>query len=65
MKEQESSGILSSLTTPLSKISLLGPILFQRYKMSDIVNKFLLTGDRSMPKRHLIQPGFIYSGQFT
>ena len=30
-------------------------------------NKFLLTGDKFMPKMHLIQPGFTYSscGPFT
>ena len=35
--------------------------------MNEIVNKFLLTGDKFMPEMHLRQPGFIYSacGQFT
>ena len=33
IKEQEASGLLSSLgiKTPLSKIRLVGPLLFQRY----------------------------------
>ena len=31
------------------------------YKMNDIINKFLLAGDKFMPKMHLRQPGFIYS----
>ena len=29
--------------------------------MNEIVNKFLLVGDKFMPKIHLRQPGFIYS----
>ena len=31
------------------------------YKMNEIVNKFLLAGDKSMPEMHLRQPGFTYS----
>ena len=35
--------------------------------MNEIVNKFLLVGDKFMPEMHLKQPGFTYSacGQFT
>ena len=35
--------------------------------MNEIVNKFLLVGDRFMPEMHLRQPGFTYSacGPFT
>ena len=35
--------------------------------MNEIVNKFLLAGDKSMPELHLRQPGFTYSacGPFT
>ena len=35
--------------------------------MNEIVNKFLLAGDKFMPKMHLRQPGFTYSpcGPFT
>ena len=35
--------------------------------MNKIVNKFLLVGDKFMPKMHLKQPGFTYSacGPFT
>ena len=35
--------------------------------MSEIVYKFLLTGDKFMPEIHLKQPGFTYSacGSFT
>ena len=37
------------------------------YKMNNIVNKFLLAGDKYMPEMHLKQPGFTYSacGPFT
>ena len=36
-------------------------------KMNEIVNKFLLAGDKFMPEMHLEQPGFTYSacGPFT
>ena len=36
-------------------------------KMNEIVNKFLLAGDKFMPEMHLKQPGFAYSacGPFT
>ena len=35
--------------------------------MNEIVYKFLLVGDKSMPEMHLRQPGFVYSvcGAFT
>ena len=35
--------------------------------MNEIVNKFLLAGDKCMPEMHLRQPGFTYSacGPFT
>ena len=35
--------------------------------MNEIINKFLLVGDKFMPEMHLKQPGFTYSacGQFT
>ena len=35
--------------------------------MTEILNKFLLTGDKFMPGMHLKQPGFTYSacGPFT
>ena len=38
-----------------------------RYKMSEIVNKSLLAGDKIMAEMHLRQPGFTYSacGSFT
>ena len=33
----------------------------RRLKMNEIVNKFLLAGDKFMPEMHLKQPGFTYS----
>ena len=35
--------------------------------MNEIVNKFLLSGDKCIPEMHLKQPGFTYSvcGPFT
>ena len=35
--------------------------------MNEIVNKFLLVGDKFVPEMHLRQPGFTYSacGPFT
>ena len=37
------------------------------YKMNEIVNKFLLAGDKFMSEMHLRQPQFVYSvcGPFT
>ena len=29
--------------------------------MNEIINKFLLTGEKFMPEMHLKQPGFTYS----
>ena len=70
VKQQEASGLLTGLGTkaPLSKIPLVGPYLFwrykqfnTRYKMNEIPNKFLLAGDKFMPETHLRQPRFNYS----
>ena len=41
------------LRTPLSKVPILCDILFWEYKMIQIVNKFLLAGDKFMPEMHL------------
>ena len=69
IKKQEASGLLSKLgiETPLSKIPILGDVLFYMYKMNEIVNTFLLAGDKLMPEMHLRQPQFVYSacGTFT
>ena len=63
IKKQETSGLLSSLgiRPALSKIPLVGPLLFYRYKMNETINKFLLAGDKFMLEKHLRQPGFTYS----
>ena len=63
---------------PLSKVPILRDILFWMQinfnayaklyiKMNEIVNTFLLAGDKFMPEMHLKQPGFTYSacGPFT
>ena len=73
IKEQEASGILSSLglETPLSEIPLLGDIFFEcnsiEWNSFDIIKKHLLVGDTFMPEMHLEQPQFTYStcGPFT
>ena len=69
IKWKEAIGLLSSsgINRPLNKIPLLGPLLFQGYKMNETVNKFLLAGDYFMPEMHLRQPGFTYRtcGPFT
>ena len=60
IKNQEAKGFLSKLgiRTPLSKVAMLGDILFWMQfhwmciKISEIVNKFLLAGDRFMPEMH-------------
>ena len=41
--------------------------MFLVYKMNEIINKFLLAGDKFMPEMHLRQPGFTCSacGPFT
>ena len=40
---------------------------FRVHKINEIVNKFLLAGDKFMPEMHLKQPGFTQSacGPFT
>ena len=67
-KEQDAKGLLNNLgiKITLSKIPLLN-VLFEVYKMNEIINKLLLVGDKFMPEMHLRQPGFTYSvcGPFT
>ena len=61
INKQEAKGLLSNLgiKTPLRKIPLLGDILFWiNIIMNEIVNKFLLAGDKFMPEMHLRQPRF-------
>ena len=42
IKEQEASGLLSSLgiKIPFIQIALVGPLLFQRHKINKIINNF-------------------------
>ena len=70
VKEQEAKGWLSNLgiKTPLSKIPLLNILFWMQFhwmqlsiKMNEIVNKFLLIGDKFMPEMHLKWPGFTCS----
>ena len=51
VKEQETSRLLSRLRlkTILSKIRLFGGILFSRYRINKIVNRFLGGGDTFKP----------------
>ena len=74
IKHQEAKGLLSKLgiKTPLKKNTNTGWFFVLnaiplKYKMIEIVNKFLLTGDKFVPEMHLKQPGFTYSacGPFT
>ena len=55
VKNQDSKRLWSNLgiRTPLSKVPILGNFLFWRYKMNEIVNKFLLTGGKYMAEMHL------------
>ena len=61
MKEQEAKGLLSNsrIKTLLSKIPLFN--VLRCIKMDEIMNKFLLSGDKFIPELHLTQPGFTYS----
>ena len=71
IKEQEAKGLLNNLVlrTLLNKIPVLGDIFFLiKYKMSsNVINKFLLVGDKFLPEIHLRQPQFTYCacGPFT
>ena len=60
IKKQEASGLLSTLRLkkPLSNISGLD-ILFQKYKINEVMNSFLLERDKFMPKMNLSQPKFM------
>ena len=53
-KEQEARWLLSGSTikASFSQIPMFGSILFWEYKMNKIINKFLLAGDKFMPKMH-------------
>ena len=59
IKEREGSGLFSSLgiKAPSSGIRSVGPLCFRvltsYYQMNEILNKFLLAGDKFMPYAHL------------
>ena len=74
IKHQEAKGLLSNLgaRTPLSKVPILGDILFwSQFHWMQLLNSvplefkmneyFLLTGDKYMSEMYLRQPGFVYS----
>ena len=81
IKEQEASTLLSSLGINLGiNKKLADKFLYQvlfcfkgiqhvntTYKMNEIVNKFLLSGNTFLTEMHLRQPGFTYisCGPFT
>ena len=54
-KKQEASVLLYSLqiTTSLTHIPLVGPLLFQRGNMNRIVIRFSLAGEKFIPEIHL------------
>ena len=72
-----SLNVIPLSATSLSKIPTLRDILgclsaiplnaILLYKMNDVINKFLLAGDKFVPEMHLRQPQFTYSacGPFT
>ena len=55
VKEQEPSGLLSSLSirTLLSHIHLVGPLMFLWYKMNKVLNNSFLAGYRFMTDMNL------------
>ena len=70
LKTKKQKGLLSNLgiKAPLTKVPILRDILFWMHiKMNEIVNKFLLAGDKFVLEMHLKQPEFTYSacGPFT
>ena len=52
IENQEAKGLLSNLglRTSLIKVPILGDILLRRYKMNEMLNKFLLAGNNFMPE---------------
>ena len=58
VKQQEPKGLLSNLgiKTPLCKNSIVKCFILRRIKMNEIMNKFLLVGDKFTPELHLKQP---------
>ena len=54
-KKQEASGLLYGLqiTTSLTHIPLVGPLLFERGNINRIVIRFSLAGEKFIPEMHL------------
>ena len=73
IENEEAKGLLYNLgvRTPLSTnigwYFVLNVHAKLYIRMNEIVNKFLLSGDKCIPEMHLKQPGFTYSvcGPFT
>ena len=61
LKEQEAKSLLSNLgiKRPLSKVPLLNVLFWMCIKMNEIINNFLLVGDKFMPEMHLKQQKLI------
>ena len=64
IKNQEAKGLLSNFGVRIQLVKCQYQVIFcfNCIKMNQIVNKFLLAGDKFMPEVHLKQPGFTYSG---
>ena len=61
----QGSGLFNSLglNTPQNRMKMLYGMLLDNkiINMNNIINKFLLAGDKFMPEMHLRQPRFVYS----
>ena len=60
VKEKEAKGLISNLN-PIDQNHMVKCFILRCIKMNEIVNKFLLTGDKFMPELHLKQLGFTCS----
>ena len=58
IKEEEADGIIDSLAKSSSNIPFVDPLLFQRYKMNEILKTFL---SKFLSEMHLTQTRFTYS----
>ena len=67
IKQQEAKGLLSNRIQYTGLYSIRRYFVLIKYKMNNVINKFLLLGDKFMPEIHLTQPQFTYSacGPFT
>ena len=53
------------IKTTLSQIPLVSSLLFQKYKMNEIISNFSLAGNTFMPEIHLRHPAEPAKPQFT